>query len=1022
MMKRFAAMALFSSFALNPLRSAAADFVVAPNGSDTNPGTVEQPLASLEAARDAVRRLTSEGDAIPEGGVRVLLRGGRYFIDKTFELDHRDSGREGSPVVFASYPGETAILDGGVVIRPDDIHPLSDPRLLERVIDEAARPHIRQINLATYGFDEIEAYGPRGFRRAYRAAPPELFIGGQPMSLARWPNKGENPNPLGAIVDPGSMPSMGEFDMRPAVFRFEVERALRWAKARDLHISGIFGREWADDTLPIAKLDAEEGTMTTAVPHLYGFHQRPFCSWYAVNLLEEINSPGEYYIDREARMLYVYPPAGGNELLVQVSRLGEVMVAIEGASYVHLQGLVLENARSSGIYIERGASNRVVGCTLRNLGELAIQIGQGTEPLPEGRHNGHGIMAPGVSDPALSSRKMGSWHEHIYKYPAAYFHGGYGHHIQSCDIYNTGAGGIRLFGGNRKTLEPGRHEVVNCDIHHVNRLDRTYKAHINLEGVGHRIAHNHLHHSEGQAIYLHGNDHVIEFNEIDHVCGDISDMAAIYMGRDPSELGHVIRHNFMHNLSDPHHGRGAGVQAIFFDDGTLYAAQVVGNVFYRAGSTGVVKHNLGGGASVANNIAIECPPLKVFTFKTDTTDRAIRAIRDEDAPLPPQHNKVQYHRVRVEDPDDLRGVHIGHEPYRSAYPYLYESWTTGRNVGVQPYNNIETSDLSQFADAERLDFSLRPDATVDRIVATGVVDRVRGIEVERAAFEPIPFDQIGLYVDEYRKSTGVRRIRDVPYLGEDRPQRMDLYLPRGKIDELRPAVLLIHGGGWATGAKDASREQAFGEFIASQGYVAASISYTLAKFEGKPWKSPMVKPGWPDNIHDCKSALRFLRARSEDYGIDPERIAVMGGSAGGHLALLTGLSAGSDELNRGGLYTEESNQVSGIISFYGIPDVRRWGGNAFLGASLEEAPETWALASPVEHLSDTSPPILLIHGDQDATVKIELGQEFADILRERGLDHQFVIIAGAPHSFALDVGDTDLRPVVGAFLSRIFGR
>lgn len=249
---------------------------------------------------------------------------------------------------------------------------------------------------------------------------------------------------------------------------------------------------------------------------------------------------------------------------------------------------------------------------------------------------------------------------------------------------------------------------------------------------------------------------------------------------------------------------------------------------------------------------------------------------------------------------------------------------------------------------------------------------------------------------------------------------MDVYTPSAHAPRLRPAVLIIHGGGWASGRKDGPRERAFAEFIAGQGMVAASISYTLTEYEGRPWRSEKIKGAWPDNIRDCKTALRFLRAEHERFGIDPNRIAVMGGSAGGHLALLTGLTAEHDGLNQLGMYTDQSNHVSGIISFYGIPDVRRWGGNSFIDVSREESPETWAMASPVEHLSPNSPPMLIIHGDADETVAFDLSVEFVEILRAKGLPHQFLRVPGGPHSFRLSHGNLDLRPVLTRFLQLCF--
>jgi acetyl esterase/lipase len=271
-------------------------------------------------------------------------------------------------------------------------------------------------------------------------------------------------------------------------------------------------------------------------------------------------------------------------------------------------------------------------------------------------------------------------------------------------------------------------------------------------------------------------------------------------------------------------------------------------------------------------------------------------------------------------------------------------------------------------------------------------------------------------LNKTRVGTEYRLYRDLSYSGSENEQKLDLYLPTGTQFGLRPAVLIIHGGGWAKGDKAAAREREFATFMVDEGYVAVSINYTLTAYEGEVWKSKRLKGAWPQNIHDCKSALRWMKKNADAIGIDPERIAVMGGSAGGHLALLTGLSARSEELNRSGGYLEQNNAVRCIIDFYGIPDIRRWGGGAFIDESQQDHPEVWALASPVEHLSKESPPILIVHGTADPTVNIKLSDEFAGILKDKGISHRYVVVENAVHTFGLNPSQMDLRPAVRQFL------
>ena len=145
------------------------------------------------------------------------------------------------------------------------------------------------------------------------------------------------------------------------------------------------------------------------------------------------------------------------------------------------------------------------------------------------------------------SRQLGDWHHWIYANTVWNRNAGTNHGVVSCDIYKTGAGGVSLGGGDRKTLTPAGNYVLNCHIHDFNRLDRSYRAGVNIDGVGNRIAHCLIHDAPNNAIYLFGNDHVIEYNELHHVCRGASDMGAFYMGRDPSQQGNVLRYNFFHH-------------------------------------------------------------------------------------------------------------------------------------------------------------------------------------------------------------------------------------------------------------------------------------------------------------------------------------------------------------------------------------------------------------------------------------------------------------------------------------------
>jgi len=269
---------------------------------------------------------------------------------------------------------------------------------------------------------------------------------------------------------------------------------------------------------------------------------------------------------------------------------------------------------------------------------------------------------------------------------------------------------------------------------------------------------------------------------------------------------------------------------------------------------------------------------------------------------------------------------------------------------------------------------------------------------------------------------GVEVHHDISYLGPDRLEKMDAYLPSRAYATPHPAVLLIHGGGWRLGDKANVRERNIGHTLAERGFAVFSINYLLNEgSRDASGKIQTTKVAWPQNLFDCKSALRFLRHQAREFRVDPKRIAVMGGSAGGHFAMLLGATANLDALNIGGLYTEQSNEVSAVINFYGVPDLQERHLHVVTGATEEETRENARLASPVTWFHPEMPPMLIAHGTADAMIPVRVSRKLTQILETIGARYWYVEISGAPHTFHLEPEEMDLRPVVLSFLERHLG-
>ena len=241
---------------------------------------------------------------------------------------------------------------------------------------------------------------------------------------------------------------------------------------------------------------------------------------------------------------------------------------------------------------------------------------------------------------------------------------------------------------------------------------------------------------------------------------------------------------------------------------------------------------------------------------------------------------------------------------------------------------------------------------------------------------------------------------------------LDLYRPRQAAEARLPAVVWIHGGGWRGGGK-ARKAWFLHPLVASGKYVGVSIDYRLSG-----------EATWPAQIHDCKAAIRYLRAHADELGIDPQRIGVWGNSAGGHLASLLGTSGDVESLEGDLGPKVVSSRVACAVSTAGPSDFPSYtagrprqaqeGGAVFdlLGGSVEDKAEQALAASPVTYVTSNDPPFLIMHGTNDRVVPFQQGELLASRLEEAGVDTTFVRVVGARHE---DYGPEAHRRIMAFF-------
>lgn len=521
---------------------------MSPGGNDSWSGSLAEPtadqkdgpFATLERARDVIRERRKAG--LSEA-VTVFIHGGDYALAKTFTLTKEDSGTAEAPVVWRAYGRDTPVLIGGTVIR--DWQPVAD--------DTRTGGRLLRADLAAQGLD--------------KAKFSQLICSGKRQHLARWPNF-DPQNPYGggwAYADGKLLPMYADIegeDKRTLVQKADDTRP--WARPNDGEVF-IFPRfNWWNNIVRIQSVDAAARRITLAADCSYAI--RPGDRYFVQGHREELDSPGEWYHDREAHTLFFLPPAPLADRPVTVPTLATIMSLGPDTEHVTIRGLTFECCEGTAVAVRQSRHCGIAGCTIRNVGY----------------YSGSGVSIEGGSDNAVTG----------------------------CDISETGSHGVSISGGDRITLTPARNRAENNYIHHVGVF---YKQGVGvaLSGVGNRAAHNLIHDGPRMGIMFGGNNLEIEFNHIRHVNLETEDTGAVYTGgRDwISSRGSVIRHNFFHDILgygregdkwvSPHFAWG-----VYLDDNTG-GVDVIGNIVARCSRAGLHLHN-GRDNHIENNVFIDC--------------------------------------------------------------------------------------------------------------------------------------------------------------------------------------------------------------------------------------------------------------------------------------------------------------------------------------------------------------------------------------------------------------------------------
>ena len=527
------------------------EYFVSLDGSDENDGSEAAPFATPEKAVMTIRALHQAGH---HEALTVTFKPGIYNV-KNISLTEEDSGTPDASVTFRSSGEGAVVFDAGRTITGDRLSPVADDENASRFA-ESVRGSIYVCDLAAEGLTAddvfpalhtIGTYSNYTIASNYNGQNEAVYVDDQRQSLARFPNKGAPGDASDRIlISSETVIDAGNADIGPTLRIPEdaAERVAGWQSLEDVWGFGYYSFTWADEAIRLTSFDDNENSLTfewMCWGQLNAVDD-PKLGFWLYNIPEELDVPGEYWVDRTNMKLYLYVEGDPAAHTVCVSTSPDTILS-GSVSNVTIDGVTFANCAGNGLYFT-GSGITVKNCVIKNVDNWAVNM-EGSDGL-----------------------------------------------IYGCEAYNLGKGGFYLKGGDQATLTPGNIVAENNYIHDFSQIYTTYQPAITLFGVGLSAIHNELAYGPHDAFSLGGQLNKCEWNYIHDVTQEATDAGACYQGGMLQAAGNEFNHNKIENVY------GVG---IYFDDG-MCGCSAFGNIFENVGQAFIV----GGGReiSICNNLVL----------------------------------------------------------------------------------------------------------------------------------------------------------------------------------------------------------------------------------------------------------------------------------------------------------------------------------------------------------------------------------------------------------------------------------
>lgn len=547
---------------------------VAPYGDDSADGSIEEPFKTIEKASKVVAGIANKDEY---KSIEIILRGGDYRLPKTIKLGAENSGTSRVPVVYKAYQGETPVIKGSVELDvPTARQPLSE-NVVKRIRPEV-QDKVIVFDLKENGISDSEIVDLSGSFASFYSLTSAgeqntLFIDGKEQIISSWPNDRDYATRGDAIAGTSSV---GEDICRS--FYYTDSEPDRWTEAQDWYIGAFIPYDYSYARMSGKSVDTANKIIALdnlATDEDFSITNNFTKRWKAFNLLEEIDLPGEYYIDTVNGLLYLYPPYDISESTVEITVNRGNLLEIADAQNITFKGLTFAQSGASAIRMVNVRNVDIDSCVFTGIQGVSVNI-YGTEKAQTNKDY---------------------WQRQA-------IDASYDMDITNNVFVNLGSNAVNLSGGNVDTLTPSGNIVENNFIsNYATKTTNQLGGAFAISGCGHTIRYNHIGNSVSAAINVDGNDHVIEYNEMYNLLSDYQDAGVIYQGKNALARGTVIRYNYIHDSFPLSEKLTDSTQvAIYVDDaqhGITAENNIIKNVRHGFHSNG------GGALTVKGNTVLD---------------------------------------------------------------------------------------------------------------------------------------------------------------------------------------------------------------------------------------------------------------------------------------------------------------------------------------------------------------------------------------------------------------------------------